>query len=240
MKKRYFSRTQLIIGIVMKFIAIIASIYGIILTSSGMYTFTFFTNLSNVWIDIVLFIFLILDIILLKSNGEKDYRSNALYILKFMMTISISLTFLIYMFILGPTNDGGLLYSYFRNHAGSFCVHFVTPCLAILDFFLFDYDYKSTGMHAVYAVIPPLCYVAFVVLAAGLGLRWYDTMYAPYNFLNFGAQTGWFGFDLSLLGEETLGVGVAYMIVVLLLIFLALGRAYLLIKDLRRKSVYQM
>ena len=37
-------------------------------------------------------------------------------------------------------------------------------------------------------------------------------MLAPYNFLNYGAPTGWFGFDLSLLGSKTLGIGTFYMI----------------------------
>ena len=51
-------------------------------------------------------------------------------------------------------------------------------------------------------------------------------MLAPYNFLNYGASTGWFGFDLSLLGSKTLGIGTFYMIVVLLIIFIGLGKLY--------------
>lgn len=62
-------------------------------------------------------------------------------------------------------------------------------------------------------------------------------MYAPYNFLNFGAATGWFGYDLSKLGSESLGIGVAYMIIVLLLIFIGIGFMYLKIKDIRNKVV---
>lgn len=56
------------------------------------------------------------------------------------MTLSITLTFLVYMLILGPTSEDGLIGAYFRNHAGSFGVHFVGPLFAIADFLLFVKD----------------------------------------------------------------------------------------------------
>ena len=86
--------------------------------------------------------------------------------------------------------------------------------------------YKAKRVHVVYATIPPLLYVVFVVIASSLGLRW-GTMYAPYNFLNYHAPTGWFGFDLSLMGWETLGIGVFYMIVLLSIIFILIGMLFL-------------
>lgn len=78
--------------------------------------------------------------------------------------------------------------------------------------------------------------MAFVVIAATLGMRWNENMYAPYNFMNFGAKTGWFGFDLSILGAETLGIGVFYMIIVLFLIFWGIGLIYLAMKNVRRSK----
>ena len=226
-------KKHLISGIIVKAVAITASIYGIMRTTSGIMTFTYFTNLSNIAVDIILSVFLVLDIRALTGRT----KPNILYVIKFMLTISITLTFLVYMFLLAPTNEAGILHSYFDNYAGSFCVHFVTPVLAIMDFFLFDYLYRSTPMHALYATIPPLVYVIYVVIAGYSGVRWNGTMYAPYNFLNFGAATGWFGYDLSKLNSESLGIGVAYMIIVLLFIFIGIGFLYLKIKDIRYKSV---
>ena len=55
-------------------------------------------------------------------------------------------------------------------------------------------------------------------------------MYAPYNFLNYQAEIGWFGFNPSLLGEETIGIGVFYMIILLSVIFTLLGKVFLIIK----------
>ena len=60
-------------------------------------------------------------------------------------------------------------------------------------------------------------------------------MLAPYNFLNYGAPTGWFGFDLSLLGSKTLGIGTFYMIVVLLIIFIWFRYLFLKFKENKEK-----
>lgn len=235
--KKYFSRKATVAGIVIKATAVLSSIYGMLMSSSSR-MFTFFTHLSNMAISSILLVFLIFDVKRLKTNGACDKRSNRFYTIKFMFTISITLTFLVYLFLLGPTSRKGLLGAYLNHRGGSFCVHFITPVLAVLDFCLFDYEYQSKARHAGYATVPPLVYVLFVVIAANCGVRWYDNMYAPYNFLNFGASTGWFGFDLSHIGPESLGIGVAYMLLALLLVFWGIGFGYLKVKDARRKYIY--
>ncbi len=229
-----WKRKDTIRSIILKIIAVLASCYGMARTYSGPQFLTFFTNLSNIFIDVVMLVFLAQDFSMLKSGGKRPL-SNGWYVVKFMATISITLTFLVYLLLLAPTNEGGIFASYFRKGGGSFCVHFVTPVLAILDFMLYDYRMESSRKHVLFAVIPPLCYVGFVIILAVCGMRWYGDMYAPYNFLNFGAETGWFGFDLSQMSSHTLGIGVFYMIVVLLLIFLGIGSFYLALKERRRK-----
>lgn len=216
-------------SIIIKLIAIISSIYGIIKTYIGPLTFTYFTTLSNIFISIILLIFLIKDIYSLKENKEVKLK-NYLYIVKFLATISITLTFFVYLTILAPAFEGGILNAYLYNGAGSLCVHFITPILAIIDFLVFDGEYKFEKRYSIYAIIPPLLYVLFVVIASNLGFRW-GTMAAPYNFLNFQAETGWFGFNPSLFGWETMGIGVFYMILLLSALFIAIGRLFLFIKD---------
>lgn len=223
-------------SLILKIIAVLASCYGMALTFSGPAFLTFFTNLSNIFIDVVMLVFIGQDIRMLQSGGKKPL-SNGWYVVKFMATISITLTFLIYLLFLAPTNENGIIYSYFHNGGGSFGVHFVAPVLAIVDFMFFDYRMQSNRKHVLFAVIPPLCYVVLVVILAAFGMRWYGNMYAPYNFLNFGASTGWFGFDLSQVGSNSLGIGVFYMIVILLLIFLGIGRGYLALQKLRKKRI---
>ena len=218
------------ISILIKSIAITSSIYGIIKTYQGPMSFTYFTILSNIFISFMLLIFLAKDFHQFKSEYDQT-----LYITKFIATISITLTFFVFLTILAPTLEGGILHAYLDNGAGSLCVHFITPILAIIDFLFFSKDYKSKKMHSLYATIPPLLYVLFIVIGSSLGLRW-GNMYAPYNFLNFHAKTGWFGFDLSLLGWETLGIGVFYMLVFLSVLFIIIGIVFLQLKEIISKK----
>lgn len=221
------------VSIAIKAIAIVVSIYGMFRWGVGPLTFTYFTNLSNVAIDVALLMSLVYDVKILK--GTRSDKPNWMYIFKYMMTISITITFLVYMFLLAPATQGGVLHAYFAYGATSFCVHFFTPVVAIIDFFIYDYEYKSNLKHILYAITPPLVYIVFVVVLASFGVHW-GTMKAPYNFLNFGAPCGWFGMDTATMSSDTLGIGVAYMIVVLVIIFALIGMAYLKIKDMVAKA----
>lgn len=229
-------KQEKIVGCILKTIAIVASVYGIVINYDSIKTFTFFTTLSNIAISMTLFVSLIFDIIWLRTRGKKDLKNNFFYIIKFVMTISITVTFLVYMFLLAPFNQHGFFGSYFNNYAGSFCVHFLGPVLSIIDFFMFDYNYVSNKYHAIYATIPPLLYVAMISCMAYSGVRWYGTMYAPYSFLNFGSKAGWFGFDSTADGVESLCIGVGYILIFLVIFFIGLGEFYLYIKDKRCKS----
>lgn len=236
-EKKYHSKEKMA-GLIMKLVSVTASVYGLIRTMDSLLSFTYFTNLSNIFLDLVLLLFIVLDIEFLLSKGKRGHKSNFAYITKYVATISITLTFFIYLTLLAPTNANGFVYAYLNNGAGSLCVHMVGPVLAIIDFLLFDYEYISSKKHALFATIPPLVYVGFVVILSVCGVRW-GTKYAPYNFLNFGAPTGWFGLDLSLLGSDTLGVGVFYMIIMLFIIFCGLGLLFLWLKDQRRLHFYR-
>lgn len=219
------------ISVLIKIIALIASIYGMLQSLDGWFFLTFFTNLSNIFIDIMLFIFIIYDL------KKAKYIPQGMYLIKFMATISITLTFFVYMLLLAPTNNYGFIGAYLNNGAGSLCVHFITPVLSIIDFLLYSESYIPSEKHVYYSIVPPLVYVGFIiVLGQVFHIRWYGDMLAPYNFLNYGASTGWFGFNLSLLSSKTLGIGTFYMIIILLIIFIGLGTLFLKLK--RTKSNY--
>ena len=228
---------RLLVGVAVKTAAVLVSIYGMCRNAHGLMFLTYFTNLSNIFVDIVFAVFIIQDIKALLTK-QAVTRKNTWYRVKFLATISITLTFLVYLLILAPCSEAGFLGAYLNNGAGSLCVHFLNPVLAIVDFLLFDYKFSSDNKDVFYGIIPPLCYVGYVLILGALGIRWgqYEMM-APYNFLNYGAEVGWFGFDLSKMNAASFGVGVFYMIVVLVIIFLGLGKLFLRLKDMRRKSV---
>ena len=241
-RKDYVTRTMI------RIIAIVSSIYGMAMSWDSM-ALTYFTNLSNLMICAALLGSLILDTrSVLKSKSDEqceqagswvDSKPNAWYIFKFMMTISIAVTFTLYLCFLAPTNKLGFVGAYMNNGCSSLCVHFITPLLAIFDFILFDYKYKSSRAHVYFATIPPLAYVAYAVaLSEFLGLRWGDhAMAAPYNFLNYKAPAGWFGFAPNTFNSTTLGVGVVYLLVIFTLIFIGIGIAFLAIKNARAKRL---
>lgn len=146
--ERNYDSKEIIAGLIMKLISVEASVYGLIRTMDSLLSFTYFTNLSNIFLDFVLLIFIYFDIELLLSKGKREHRCNPAYITKYVATISITLTFLVYLTLLAPTNANGFIYAYLNNGAGSLCVHMVGPVLAIIDFLLFDYGYVSSkNMH---------------------------------------------------------------------------------------------
>lgn len=242
-RKDYVTRTMI------RIIAIVSSIYGMAMSWDSM-ALTYFTNLSNLMICVALLGSLILDTrSALKSKNDEqseragawvDAKPNAWYIFKFMMTISIAVTFTLYLCFLAPTNKLGFVGAYMNNGCSSLCVHFITPLLAIFDFVLFDYKYKSSRAHVYFAMIPPLTYVAYAVcLSEFAGVRWGEhAMAAPYNFLNYKAPAGWFGFAPNTFNSTTLGVGVVYLLAIFTLIFIGIGIAFLAIKNARAKRLF--
>ena len=86
------------ISILLKIIAITSSIYGIIKTYFGPISFTYFTTLSNLFISFVLLVFLLKDIREVMTK-ERVVLRNSWYIVKFLATISITLTFFVFLII---------------------------------------------------------------------------------------------------------------------------------------------
>ena len=243
--REYATRTAI------RAIAIVASVYGMAASWQGWMTFTYFTNLSNLTICVALAGSLALDTVAFMrartsvdsntSTAWLDSKSNSWYIFKFMMTIAIAVTFTLYLCFLAPTNKLGFVGAYLTNGCSSLCVHAIAPLLAIVDFVLFDYRFRSSRAHIYFATIPPLAYVAYAaMLSEFAGVRWgVHAMRAPYNFLNYGAPAGWFGFAPQTFNATTLGVGVAYLLIIFTLIFIGVGRVFLALKDARARAVLQ-
>lgn len=233
--KTEIRKTEIILGILLKSLSLIASVYGMLqyLWGSGLMFFTYFTNLSNLFIDFTLLWSLAASIRSLVSG--KDVRTQRMYLIKYISTVCICLTLMVFAFILAPFM-GSFRAAYGMAHWGSAGVHLTGPLLAILDFFICDIRYDGKAKHIAIAAIPPLAYVGFVFALSGIfGVRWDTVMGAPYNFINYLSPTGWFGFDPSLAGPTTLGIGVAYVIPVILVLYcLWAWLMLMLLRGLRR------
>ena len=66
--REYQSREEAV-GVVIKLIAIIASIYGMCRSCQNLMAFTYFTNLSNIFMDMVLFGFMVRGIRKIRHGG---------------------------------------------------------------------------------------------------------------------------------------------------------------------------
>ena len=173
-----------------------------------------------------------------ETSSQPDNSSQALwYRIKFVATLSIFVTFFLYTCFLAPTSSYGFLGAFTRNGGASFATHVLGPLCALADFFFFDRAFAPRPVELLYGVVPPLAYVGYVcVLSLGFGVRWKGSMLAPYNFLNFGAETGWFGYNPGHISSTSLGIGVAYFIIVFALIFLAMAAGLLhAMKALRKR-----
>ena len=215
-------------NIIFKLISLCAVIYGFVVMTKEPIKMTYFTMLANLFIGITNAIFIYIEMKAIRNISPK------FHIMRLLATVFIIITFIVYNVILAPTYERGYLASLAEDTYGSLAFHIISPVFAIIDFFVVNYDYEYKPRDAFYAVLPPLIYEIYIVILSLCGVTWKPgavEMSAPYNFLNFKAPCGWFGFDLGNVSESTLGIGVFYVVLVFIIVFLVLARALIFIKN---------
>lgn len=108
----------------------------------GVVCFRYFTVLSNVFMAIVSLMMIVLSIVKLFDKKAID---KWVYIVKYVATISVSVTFITVVIFLAPLIGikSGSINGYFSLFANSnFVLHFMNPVLAVLTLVLFEDDYK--------------------------------------------------------------------------------------------------
>jgi len=225
MKSMELSFKQKLSTIIFKLIVIISAIIGIILSAiksdafmGGSTVFMYFTIQSNILIAAICFIGL--GLVLLKSKAN-----NIWSVIKLVSTISITLTGLVFTFVLAPTlgNDAWSL--------NNVLTHAVVPVAAVIDFFIVGVHLSLKKKDVFFVVIPPLMYVIYAGIGYAADWKFTKTANYPYFFLNYGSSAGAFGFSSSLPY-----MGVVWWILFLLLLLIGLGFLYLKIIDLLKKK----
>ena len=198
----------------LKALILLSTAYAMAMVFHWTIGFTYFTQLSNLFAAGVA-----LAQLLARGRGPAWLKP-----LKFSATVSITVTFLVYLTVLAPLTPGGLLAAYGADHCASLCLHVITPLLTLADFFLNDAGFPWRRRHLLWAAAPPLGYLAFILALGRFGVRWgRGSMAAPYMFLNYEGPAGWFGFAPEAAGLTAPGIGAAYCMALLLLGILALG-----------------
>jgi len=187
----------------------------------GMTTFLFFAVQSNITISLVCLVFFIDNII--KLFGGRGFVGKALMMTKYVFTVAITITFLVFFVALAPLLPTEYLLS-FKNLS----LHLIVPLLALCDFFVFDTDIRLNAKNCLFGLFMPLYYLIFFLIGIPLGFRYLggDNV-APYFFLDYKTY-GWLKISKN-------GIGVVYWCLIMLVFIAGLCCLFLLLTRLRDK-----
>ncbi len=158
----------------------------------------YYTNISNYFVFVVSVIVLCHNVKRVYS-GEKEGYNEKIHNLKFITTIMILVTFLVYIILLGEPFTA----DFWRN-LGNLSYHVIAPVLFILDYFLFEKKKSVSVFAPLLSTIIPLIYVVYIMILGAV----IPNFEYPYFFL-----------DVNNLGYG----GVAVWVTILVIIFIALG-----------------
>jgi hypothetical protein len=147
----------------------------------------FYTAQSNLWIgtnSLLLFFSYIF-------KARKRVKDR-LYLLQYVFTVSITMTALVYCFLLAPFSKGVLDNPW--NYPSIF-THVVTPIFSVVDFILDNGGIKIKAVHTLYALIPASLYffTASVIELFGVDFGYGEPF--PYFFMNYFSPAKVFGFS---------------------------------------------
>lgn len=221
-----FSKVQKIISIMLKVIVVLSAATGTFLSADagrrsfmgGSTVFMYFTIQSNIAIALICAIGLCL-------FAKNKPVGNAWYVVKFVGTISITLTGVVFGFVLAPT-----LGAYAWNLQNTL-THLVVPVAAVIDFFVVAASVEIKRKNMIYVIIPPILYAIYAGIGYVRGWEFAEGINYPYFFLNWGSPAGAFGFS-----SELPFMGSGWWILVLLFFLLGVGHIYLIVANLIRKK----
>ncbi len=220
--KYYLSFTFKILTVVFSIGGVLLSLFNEALDGySNFYNRTmYFTAQSNLWLGITFLAIIIIDLFFPNFN-EKYYKK--LYSLKYVFTVSISVSGLIFCALLVPFADD----SYHVWSLSGILTHVLSPAFAVSDFFLDDYKITLNKKSPIKAILPPLFYLISVIIFYLLKVDFGRIETFPYFFLNFSSPAGIFGFS----NQAPFFMGSIYWLIILLITVYILALIYAKLKN---------
>ena len=180
-----------LLSIIFKAVLAIGCLAGLVLnlvqTKNPVSLLSYYTIQSNL---VCLVLFAILLILEIKASSKLKPRAWQdrpwLSLLKGGCTVYILLTFLVYNFMLAPS-IAEVSTSYQLFSMPDLLVHYFSPLMVLLDYFLFDRKGRFKAVYPLGWALLPLAYLFYVFVFVSLGGRFYYGGYAskyPYFFLN--------------------------------------------------------
>lgn len=214
------------ISFIFKTIAILSAVVGTFLSyyagrdsfMGGSVVFMYFTIQSNIAIALIS----VIGAYFLCTNKR---ISKLWYIIKFVGTVSITLTGVVFGLVLAPTLGAQAW------NIQNTLTHLVVPVASVIDFFVTSSVLNIKKSSVFYVTIPPLLYVIYAGIGYVRGWEFAKGINYPYFFLNWGSNAGAFGFT-----DELPFMGSAWWILLLLVFLLIVGYCYLTIADYIRNK----
>ena len=182
-------REHSILEILIKPVLIIFSVIGVALQVKvdggffGTNVYLYFTILSNTLIAATFFAFLVLEII--ECIIGKNIIPQWLFTVKYMITSAMFLTLLVSAALLMPFKNQAYLFS-MKN----LCQHIFAPFIALLDFIMFDRNFKCTGKAFALSFVFPLLYLVVTLALSLKPITYSNGSNFPYYFLDY-RTNGW-------------------------------------------------
>ncbi len=148
------------------------------------------------------------------------------FVVKFVGTVAITLTGVVFCFILAPTMGGRAW------NLQNILTHVVVPIAAVADYFVTSVYGGLRTRSIVFVTLPPLAYVIYAGIGYVRGWQFARGINYPYFFLNWGSPAGAFGFS-----KELPFMGCVWWILVLLIFLLLVGWLYLAVAAAIRKRI---
>ena len=177
----------------------------------------YFTAQSNIWIGLTVLAILFLP---LTKAEKREKRAERLYLLRYVFTVSITITGLIFCGLLAPFSDG----SYRPWTVSNVLTHVCAPVFAVADYFLDGGRRPARDRRVFLCVLPPFFYFLFTGVLEFFGVDFGRGVAYPYFFFNFRSPVGLFG--VSPTGPYPFYLGAFYWLILFMLIVLGFGFLY--------------
>lgn len=215
------------ISLLLKLVVAFFALYGVFLSMNagadkfmgGIKMLMYFSIQSNIVIAIIC-------LIGIYYIFSKNKTPNLWQIIKFVGTLSITLTGAVFCFVLAPTMG------FAAWNTVNIYTHVIVPIAAVLDFFVTGIDFNIKKKNVVYTIIPPILYLIYASIGYVQNWDFGSGINYPYFFLNWGSKTHAFGFT-----NELPFMGVVWWMLLLFILIILVGIIYLYILDVIKKRI---
>ena len=220
-----FTPMQRAVSCILKIIVFVSAILGTFLSAyagrhsfmGGSRVFMYFTIQSNIAIAIICAAGL-------KGLFRNKSVSDLWWVIKFVGTVSITLTGAVFCFVLAPTLGNAAW------NLQNILTHVVVPVAAIIDFFVVGVSSNIKKSNTFWVIVPPILYAVYAGIGYVENWQFAEGYNYPYFFLNWGSPAGSFGFT-----DELPFMGCAWWIIFLFVVLLIVGYLYLKIVDILKR-----